>query len=219
MRYLTAVYWPPEGEGFHPMGRSLADADGVTREYVHRTEWGPDGTVVALLSVRGDPAVAEAALDDADLVVDVAVADRPECGALVYVRYEPNDVVERMQRARHDIGVLIDGPAVVREDGAIEVTYLGTEAVFANALDNVGDVDVEVLETGEYEPVRRDAFDALTDRQAEVVDAAVRMGYYESPRRATQDEVAAAVGCSSATVGEHLRKAEARVFSQFVDVE
>jgi len=44
------------------------------------------------------------------------------------------------------------------------------------------------------------------------------LGYYESPRRATRDDVAA-VGCSPTTAGEHLRKAEARVFSQFVDAE
>lgn len=219
MRYLTAVYWPPEGEAFHPVGQALADADGVTREYVHRTESGPDDTVVALLSVRGDPAVAAAALEDVEEVVDFAVADRPTCGALVYARYEPTELVERLERARNDIALLIDGPAVVRESGAVEITYLGTEAAFADALDNVSDVPVEVLETGEYEPARRDAFDALTDRQAEVVDAAVRMGYYESPRRATQDEVADAVGCSPTTAGEHLRKAEARVFSQFVDAE
>jgi len=219
MRYLTAVYWPPEGEAFDPAGQALADADGVTREYVHRTERGPADTVVALLSVRGDPAAAAAALAGVEAVVDFAVADRPGCGALVYVRYDPPELVDRMERARNEVAVLIDGPAVVRDSGAMEITYLGTEAAFADALDNVSDVPVEVLGTGEYEPARRDAFDALTDRQAEVVDAAVSMGYYESPRRATQDEVADAVGCSPTTVGEHLRKAEARVFSQFVETD
>ncbi|MFB6270658.1 MAG: helix-turn-helix domain-containing protein, partial [Halobacterium sp.] len=50
---------------------------------------------------------------------------------------------------------------------------------------------------------------ALTDRQREVVETAVDLGYYDVPRTAGQDDVAAELDCASSTVAEHLRKAEA----------
>ena len=52
--------------------------------------------------------------------------------------------------------------------------------------------------------------------EAGVAVAALELGYYRNPREATQEDVAAVLGCSPGTVGEHLRKAEERVFSQFV---
>jgi len=49
-----------------------------------------------------------------------------------------------------------------------------------------------------------------------VLVAAVEAGYYDTPRRATQEDVAAAVDCSPATAGEHLRKVERAVFGALV---
>nr|WP_275039294.1 helix-turn-helix domain-containing protein [Halococcus salifodinae] len=53
----------------------------------------------------------------------------------------------------------------------------------------------------------------MTDRQHEVLRVAVDLGYYQEPREATHDEIAAATGLSETTVSEHLRKIEATVFS------
>lgn len=217
MRYVRAVYSPPSGRAFDAVGEALANADGVTREYVHRTERAPDETVATLMSVRGDEAVAEAALREVASVYDVAAANSPGGATLVYVRHDPNDVARAMLRAREQTSVVVGKPVVVHDSGAIEVTYLGTGDAFVDALGTVTDVSLEVRETGEYTPQRRDVFDSLTPRQAEVVDAAVRLGYYENPRNATHEDVADAIGCSPGTAGEHLRKAEARVFSQFVE--
>lgn len=217
MRYVTAMYTPPSGRAFDPVGQALADADSVTREYVHQTERAPDDTVVTLMSVRGDDAVAEAALREEPSVRDVAVTNPRDGAALVYMRHEPGDLVESMLRAREQAPVVIGKPVVVHDSGAFEVTYLGTDEAFVDALDNVTDVSLSILETGRYTPQRRDVFDSLTPRQEEVVDAAVRLGYYRNPRDATQEAVADAIGCSPGVAGEHLRKAESRVFSQFVE--
>lgn len=48
----------------------------------------------------------------------------------------------------------------------------------------------------------------LTDRQAEVLTTAHRNGYYEWPREATAEELAAELDISPATFSEHLRAAE-----------
>ncbi|WP_323675399.1 helix-turn-helix domain-containing protein [Halorubellus sp. PRR65] len=217
MRYVTAVYYPESGEAFQGWGQALADAEGVTREYIHRVELHDDETVAELVSVRGDAVAAASALRECPSVHDAAVQDPRDGAALAYVHHETNRKAAAMLRARRQTRVVMDHPIVVRESGAFEVTYLGTDAAFAETFGEVPDFEVsfDVLETGEYTPCRRDAFDCLTDRQEDVVAAAVELGYYRNPREATQEDVADHIGCSPGNVGEHLRKAEERVFSQF----
>ncbi len=69
---------------------------------------------------------------------------------------------------------------------------------------------------GEYEAGDSPFGRMLTARQEEVLEAAVDLGYYSEPRRASLENVGAAVGVSPGTVGEHLRKVEARVFREMV---
>ena len=51
----------------------------------------------------------------------------------------------------------------------------------------------------------------LSDRQAEVVGLALAEGYYEWPRAADAETLAAELGIAHSTFLEHLRKAEARL--------
>jgi predicted DNA binding protein len=53
----------------------------------------------------------------------------------------------------------------------------------------------------------------VTDRQREVVREALSRGYYDWPRKITNEELAAELGISRATLHEHLRKAERAVLS------
>jgi len=53
----------------------------------------------------------------------------------------------------------------------------------------------------------------LTVRQKEIVVAAKRLGYYRYPREANAEDVAKALGLSTSTVVEHLRKAEIRLIA------
>lgn len=57
----------------------------------------------------------------------------------------------------------------------------------------------------------------LTDRQREVVRYALEAGYFEWPRRATSEEVAAGLGISRTTFLEHLRKGEAKILEEALD--
>lgn len=57
----------------------------------------------------------------------------------------------------------------------------------------------------------------LTDRQREVVRAAQRLGYFEYPREAGAEAVAADVGIARSTFSEHLAAAQRRVFDELVD--
>jgi predicted DNA binding protein len=56
-----------------------------------------------------------------------------------------------------------------------------------------------------------DAFARLTERQQEALVRAYELGYYETPRSVSFEEVAAELDCASSTANELLRRAEATV--------
>ncbi|OLZ39885.1 hypothetical protein A6E15_02320 [Natrinema saccharevitans] len=45
---------------------------------------------------------------------------------------------------------------------------------------------------------------------------AVEEGYYEEPRKVTYGDIAARLDCSAGTVGQHLRRIEARLMSSLI---
>ncbi|WP_436925028.1 helix-turn-helix domain-containing protein [Halosimplex amylolyticum] len=57
----------------------------------------------------------------------------------------------------------------------------------------------------------------LTDRQQEVLLAAVEAGYYRAPREATLGDVADALGVANATCSDVLHRAEGHIVHWFVD--
>lgn len=63
------------------------------------------------------------------------------------------------------------------------------------------------------------AHERLTDRQREVVEAAVQAGYYEWPREATGAEVADQLEISSATFSEHVHAAERKLLGMLFDAQ
>lgn len=56
----------------------------------------------------------------------------------------------------------------------------------------------------------------LTNRQQEVLEAAVRNGYFEVPRECTLEELAATLDADKSTVSTVLRRGEGRILKQFV---
>jgi predicted DNA binding protein len=55
----------------------------------------------------------------------------------------------------------------------------------------------------------------LTERQMKALKAAVELGYFDTPRRASIKDVAAALRVSPSTAVEHLRKAEKKVLENY----
>lgn len=91
-------------------------------------------------------------------------------------------------------------------------------AVTAGFFEAYGDAQlVAKRETDAVTPVfsrrqfDRSVRDRLTDRQREVLELARRRGYYEWPRRVTQQELAAELDIAAATLTQHLRAAERRL--------
>jgi predicted DNA binding protein len=194
---------PPAGETI-PVHRAIQSAEGAGDAVL--LSGGVDlADPTELFSIAGSVDTVRAALEAGAGVRSVDVLSTTEDETYVYIR-EAGD-----ERAIAD--VLTTGTLVVtlpirfRADGTVDLTVLGSGTELREALAVVREVaDVTVLAVREGWPA---APDSLTDRQQEVLAAAYEAGYYDYPRRATQDEVASTLGISGSTVAEHLRHAEA----------
>ena len=66
--------------------------------------------------------------------------------------------------------------------------------------------------------VIEDIFEAeLTDRQQQVLRAAMYGGYFQSPRRSTATEIADALSLTQSTFSYHLRNAQQTLFERLFD--
>lgn len=115
--------------------------------------------------------------------------------------------------------LVVDTPIRFTSEDQLKVTYLGTDEIFRTLYEYAAEADyvtVEVLETGEYETGGSSFSRVIASRQEEVIETAVDLGYYNEPHHASLEDISEVVGITPGTVGEHLRKAEERVFSEIV---
>jgi predicted DNA binding protein len=216
MRYVKVRVTPTEGDAFHPLGQQLADEPTVTREAIHRIELLEDGTGVMLAEARGDRKQYEDILSNSTHIIEYSLAG-DEGRWYSYTHFEPTALTRRMVRRERESEVMMEMPVYTAEDGSLEITFVGDKKGFGRATPAETDVyDIEVLETGDRHSLVDDLFASLTARQQEVLDAAVRLGYYQNPRNATHADISEVTNISPSTVGEHLRKIESRVFSEFI---
>lgn len=76
--------------------------------------------------------------------------------------------------------------------------------------------DVSLEQLRGYQ-AREGPFDALTDRQREVLEGAFERGYYDVPRQASVQEIAAEFELDDSTVAEHLQRAERNLLRTLFD--
>jgi DNA-binding CsgD family transcriptional regulator len=78
--------------------------------------------------------------------------------------------------------------------------------------DNAGFRVHRLTHDGEPEPPG----DGLTDRQYEALRTAYQLGYFDIPRRASLEDIAAELGISSSSVSERLRRAQTKLIQETV---
>ena len=210
MRTAT-VRLSPYGPGLHPVDAEVAAHPDLEREAIDHITGLADGTGVVLCRLRGDTATVRAVLADSSGVLDHHVTVAADT-VYVYVHFEPTETAEALLELRRAHELVVRTPIRWLADGHLEVTAVGDEATLQSAVGGLPSaVGVELVELRPYEPDADRPETLLTDRQLEVLDAALAVGYYEEPRRGTQADVADAVGLAPATVGEHLRRIEGTV--------
>ncbi|WP_458208585.1 helix-turn-helix domain-containing protein [Haladaptatus sp. NG-SE-30] len=211
MRYVTVVAYPDE-EGINRLDRRVNEL-GLEYRAIHRMELLADDTVAMFAEGRGDVEGLRRLLSESPEVFEFSITG-DEAGFFSYTRYAVDDLTRLLMEDRRESSYLIDMPVEYTDDGGLRTTYIGTEAAFGDMLSEQPEgIQIEVERTGSYTPAPRHIVSRLTGRQREVLRVAVDLGYYQEPREATHDEIAASTGLSETTVGEHLRKIEATVFS------
>ena len=71
----------------------------------------------------------------------------------------------------------------------------------------------EIISIQKYQPRVEGALSALTAKQYKCLETAVRLGYFDVPRRINSRELANELKLSHATVLEHLKKGQRSIFS------
>lgn len=216
MRHVTFVVVPDEG-GLHPAADELEATPSISRDTILHLNLLNDGTAVALDHHRGDPEVLRRILTDCPDIIRFDVTEG-EDGLEAYIHFHPNEAAAALLWLTNEFELIVETPIEpADESGAIRVGIIGADDVVQRAIDYVPDnVRLELERLSDYKPGSKELMAMLTDRQREILATAVEVGYYDVPRRATHQNIADALDLSTTTVGEHLRKIEAKLLSDIV---
>lgn len=214
MRYFDLVL-TSDYNGIHPVDAELADLDGVERDALLHIDAFGDGTGVLLYRLTGDRDSVVEAVEDHDAVIsyDILEVDAENTFHL-YLHVHPGEPAGTLMALCYEFALIIDTPIEFTDRGGILATIVGTHDMLREALKAVPDeINISIQQVGQYSPGTRDMLSMLTERQREVFETAVDMGYYDIPRQVNQSDLAETLDCAPSTVDEHLRKAESKMLS------
>ena len=215
MRYATVILYQDE-ESFHPIAHELAREPSIRRKAIHSIKLLEDGTLALLGEIEGDLDRYREIMEDSPAVHTYAVSG--DQSGYTYSQVDSTEQTRRMLELRDQGQFIIQMPIEYTEDGGKRFTVVGEEEslLTLSELFDVENAEVELVSTGPYFPEDGGVFADLTDRQREVLETAVRMGYYRSPREATLEDIAAELDVDHGTVGRHIRTIESKVFAKFL---
>ncbi|WP_231187204.1 helix-turn-helix domain-containing protein [Haladaptatus sp. DYF46] len=200
--------------GFHPTVHGLhATESAPARKSILHFNVLDDGTMVMLAHIHGDPGRTCQLIEQNPGVIEYSVSDEGDGTGLMYLHSRLPDQMRGIIRPLDEHEVFFESLEYVSED-EIRMTMIGeTNEILQRALAEIPDeIDITVERIGAYSAGTNDLSGLLTDRQREILEIAMELGYYENPRRTTHSEIAKRVGIDASTVSEHMRKIEARAF-------
>ncbi|WP_425487435.1 helix-turn-helix domain-containing protein [Natronomonas halophila] len=204
---------------FGPFHRGVVESAAVRLRAVHEIRLLNDGTTVMLYEYAGDEAAARRLaaeyFDSEQANWQTATIDGTQ---LMYANARPSTLVAGILSVLDEWRIAVDWPITFSTDERLKATLVGDHEAIREALRSVpDDVNVQVNRTGEYRSERDAILTDLTPREREILETAVALGYYRNPRGANYTDLAAALDCSTGTVGEHLRNAETKVMAALFD--
>lgn len=109
-------------------------------------------------------------------------------------------------------------PTYLTSEGFI-VTIRGTAQALRTAREGLSSLlgDRYKMKLGAESAHNAHFLELLPEKQRSVLDQAIKMGYYDRPRRCTQRAIADALDIKQATVSEHLQSAESTIIHAFVN--
>lgn len=213
MRYVRVSLIPTEGD-IDPVSEEIEADPALSREAILHINRLNDGTVVLLTQVRGDAERLDELLEEHEAVISHNVSTLRD-GLQAYVHAEPNSAAAALLNVTQEHEFVVDTPIEFGPEGEFHVAVIGEEETVRRAIEDIPDeIRVELEQLSDYDPELQELSALLTDRQREILNTAADLGYYEVPRRATHQDIADELELSTTTVGEHLRKIEARMLSE-----
>ncbi len=213
MRYMKLRVYP-DWETFHPVEHRLSQEPDLRRIALHSIKLVDDGSFAVLAEAEGDIDRYRELLHEIPEVKRFAVSGT-ECG-YCYAQMEPSESSRELVEARETEDFIIKMPMQYTDDGGLQVMIVGEDEDLVAASESFTDYKIELRSTGPYFPDIDGVFATLTERQREVLNTAIRNGYYEKPREATLMDLGDELGITPGTVGEHLRGIESKVFARFL---
>lgn len=194
----------------HPMYGVMTEAPFVERATA--VQWNYTGDALGILHyVVGDTAALEKAMQEIPAVIGYDMEPIDERSCYVYVRDATTDSLQEMFGPLSTGGLIAVPPVEYEPDGTVVFSLFGPDDEIQDAIDGFSvPVDVAIEEVGSLGSTAATIGATFTDRQREVAETAVHLGYYDIPRSASQEDIAAELDCAPSTIAEHLRKVEAR---------
>lgn len=186
----------------------------ATQEGIRYLNLLEDGTAVGIFRFRGDAEQLVRLESESPTIISCTVT--PGQIGLAYLHYEPPGFEGALLELFDSEAISVDWPMVETPDG-LQVTFFGEDVALQRLVANIPEpIDLTLEGTGDFSPSMDDPTAQLTDRQAEIMRAAVAAGYYEIPRRVTQRGLADELGVSRGTIADHLRRIESKLIRAVV---
>lgn len=201
----------PDPERSPPFLAYLLDSPAVAE--AHAIDWnrGSSTNSTHLYGIDGDADRFGALARETEGVESVTLSgtDDPVSYAHLELRDDDVPVFGGAAAAIDRAGLVVRRPLVYR-DGEIHGHIIGSPDVLQTTLDRSPEaVDIQVDAIREFPNARVDPTTSLSERQREAVETALELGYYDTPRAATHEDIAEELGIAPNTVSEHLQKGEA----------
>ncbi len=115
-----------------------------------------------------------------------------------------------------DLDLIWDAPMFVSKEKVVFSTIGDQKNIkkFLDAIKLIGKAENISFKKGAFK--EHDLLSCLTEKQREIVIEAMKSGYYDYPKKINSEELSKRVGVSKATLLEHLRKAEGRLFKNII---
>jgi hypothetical protein len=214
----VSVSLSADGDEFavHPMYDLLANHESVDRASAR--QWSYAGDELAMLHVvEGDLAAFEAAVRSLSVLLDLELTRIDDSRWYAFVNCQTTPLMRQLFESIRRMTAIPVPPVEYHRDGTISFSIVGPSAEIQTAIEAApAAVTVSVDRIGGTLAGPGTGHTRLTPRQREAIETALDLGYYDIPREASHEDVAAAIDCAPSTAAEHLRKAESRVIESAV---
>jgi len=185
-------------ESLEVLGHLSAELDGVTQ--------------LVELQINEGHALSE--ISDLESFEVLEIHEEDENGVLVSIRCTHPLAISAVELSN----IYVHPPYGIDSKNGLEVRIVGISSSIRSFLEFVRAVmppDTISVKTIKNGAAKDDDF--LTEKQREVLELAVRSGYYDSGSEVTLKQLADNLGVARSTIGEHLKRAESEVVKKAVN--